>query len=232
MNVWSHRNTKKGRKLRKNTFAQTRNFGFFWLMKQRFETMHWTLSKKSLWNLVCGSGVRTGGGGVRGSTPPPIEDFKRNENLSFWNEPPFSYRDCRNCSDVFPCYPTCYKISKNFHCDAIIGLPVVTFSGALRLTLTIAEKVKSFFFETNRFFFVRSLPKLLSCFSVRSNFLIQFRETFITMRSNNTGIPTFLMCFAWTVFLSLMLLWSNWQAGAFLNTVYLQQLWPHTKFFF
>ena len=48
-----------------------------------------------------------------------------------------------------------YKISKNFHCDAMIGLPVVIFSGALRLTLTIAEKKKPFFFETNRLFFVR-----------------------------------------------------------------------------
>ena len=42
-----------------------------------------------------------------------------------------------------------YKILKDFHCDAIIGLPVVTFSGALRLTLTIAENMKPFFFETN-----------------------------------------------------------------------------------
>ena len=39
-----------------------------------------------------------------------------------------------------------YKILKNFYCDAIIGLPVVTFSGALRLTSTIAAKVKPFLF--------------------------------------------------------------------------------------
>ena len=38
------------------------------------------------------------------------------------------------------------------------------FSGALRMKLTIAEKVKPFFFGTNRLFFVRSLPKSLSCF--------------------------------------------------------------------
>ena len=44
---------KKGRKLCKNIFALTLNFGFFWLMKLRFETMHWKLSEKSLWNLVC-----------------------------------------------------------------------------------------------------------------------------------------------------------------------------------
>ena len=30
--------------------------------------------------------------------------------------------------------------------------------------LTIAEKMKPFFFKTNRLFFMRSLPKLLSCF--------------------------------------------------------------------
>ena len=61
------------------------------------------------------------------------------------------------------------EIWKNFHFDAI---PIVEFSGALRLTLTIAEKVKFFFYETNRLFFVRSLPKLLSslfCFVPLSN---------------------------------------------------------------
>ena len=31
-------------------------------------------------------------------------------------------------------------------------------------SLTIAEKMKPFFFKTNRLFFMRSLPKLLSCF--------------------------------------------------------------------
>ena len=35
-----------------------------------------------------------------------------------------------------------YKILKNFHCDAIIGLPWSNFACVLRLTLTIAEKVK------------------------------------------------------------------------------------------
>ena len=30
--------------------------------------------------------------------------------------------------------------------------------------LTIAEKMKPFFFKTNRLFFMQSLPKLLSCF--------------------------------------------------------------------
>ena len=35
-----------------------------------------------------GSGVRTGEGGS-GVKTPPIEDFIKNENLSFWNEPPF-----------------------------------------------------------------------------------------------------------------------------------------------
>ena len=60
---------------------------------------------KIVGKIISPGGVRTGGG--RGQPPPPIKDFKRNENLSFWNEPPFSYRDCRNCSHVFLCYPTC-----------------------------------------------------------------------------------------------------------------------------
>ena len=68
---------------------------------------------------------------------------------------------------VFLCYPTsvCHIILKNFHLPEV--KPEVrksNFSGALRLMLTIAEKVKLFFFETNRLFFVRSWPKLLSCF--------------------------------------------------------------------
>ena len=29
------------------------------------------------------------GAGVSGVTPPPIDDWKRNENLSVWNDPPF-----------------------------------------------------------------------------------------------------------------------------------------------
>ena len=62
--------------------------------------------------------------------------------------------------DIQLAYTAC-TILKNFHCDAII--PVVKkFSGALRLTLTIAERVTPFVFETNRLFFVRSLLKLLS----------------------------------------------------------------------
>ena len=30
-----------------------------------------------------------GGGGGLGVKTPSIEDYKKNENLSFWNEPPF-----------------------------------------------------------------------------------------------------------------------------------------------
>ena len=46
-------------------------------------------------------------GGSEVNPPPPIDDWKRNESLSFWNDPLFSYRDCRNCYHGFLCYPTC-----------------------------------------------------------------------------------------------------------------------------
>ena len=51
--------------------------------------------------------------------------------------------------------------------------------------MTIAEKVKSFFFETNRLFFVRSWPKLLSCFFfclVQSSNLISRNFYYDTMQ--------------------------------------------------
>ena len=38
-----------------------------------------------------------GGGGVSGVKPPPPLTIEKNENLSFWNEPPFFRDDCRTC---------------------------------------------------------------------------------------------------------------------------------------
>ena len=61
------------------------------------------------------------GGGVQGSKPP-IDDLKKNKNLSLKRFAFFSYRVCRNCCHVFLCYPTCLIISRNFHCDAIISV--------------------------------------------------------------------------------------------------------------
>ena len=77
------------------------------------------------------------------------------------------------------------------------------------------QKNEIFFnFETNRLFFVQSLPKLLSCFfcSVQLFNLISrnFHYDASDAINSNTGSPTLLMCFAWTAFLSLMLLlWSS-----------------------
>ena len=151
-----------------------------------------------------------------GDQNPPIDDWKRNENPFFKRFAFFSLGDCRNCYDVFLCYPTCL-ILKIFYCDAII--PEAKLFWCVALDVDDCRKNKTFLFW-NKPTFLRSLPKLLSCFfcSVQlsnlisaflSNFLIQFRETFITMRCNNTGIPTFLKWCGWTAFLSLMLLWSN-----------------------
>ena len=57
---------------------------------------------------------------------PPIEDFKRNENLTFWNKQPFLMQtEIVEIALMFFCANLLTKILKNFHCDAIIGLPVV-----------------------------------------------------------------------------------------------------------
>ena len=66
-----------------------------------------------------------GGRGFRGSKPPPLKVLKKIKTSLFGTNRLFSYRDCRNCSHVFLCYPTCLEIVKNFHCDAIIGLLIV-----------------------------------------------------------------------------------------------------------
>ena len=64
--------------------------------------------------IICPYQWRTHGEGFGGQTrPPPIKDFK-NENLSFWNEPLFSCRDCRNCSHVFYAIQLVIKSRKTF----------------------------------------------------------------------------------------------------------------------
>ena len=71
------------------------------------------------------SGVRTGGGGRLGVNPPPLVDFKRNENL-FLERTAFFHAEIAEIALMFFCaIQLAYKILKNCHCDAIIGLPVV-----------------------------------------------------------------------------------------------------------
>ena len=84
-------------------------------------------------------------GGLGGQNPP-IEDFKRNENLSFGNNRVFSYRDSRNCSYVFCALQLAYKILKNFHCDAIIGLPVVKLFWCAAFDVDTCRKSETFSF--------------------------------------------------------------------------------------
>ena len=108
------------------------------------------------------SGVRTGGFG--GQPPPPLKILKEMKTSLSGTNRRYSYRDCRNCSHVFLCFQLAHKILKKFHCDAIIGLPVVKLCWCAALDVDDCRKKKPFFFETNRLFFVRSLPQLLSCF--------------------------------------------------------------------
>ena len=96
------------------------------------------------------SGVCTGRGGVSGVNPPPPLTTENNENVAFWNDPPFFIcRDCRNIVinyHVFVCYPTslCYIILKNFLCDAII--PVVKLFWCVALDVDDCKKSETFVF--------------------------------------------------------------------------------------
>ena len=59
---------------------------------------------------------------LRGSLPPPsIDNWERNENLSFWNDPLFFTQRLPKLLSCFFCaLQLAYTISTNFHCDAII----------------------------------------------------------------------------------------------------------------
>ena len=61
-----------------------------------------------------------------GVKTPLNEHFKRNENLSFWNDPPFFMQTEIAEIDLmfFGAIQLAYKILKNFYCEGIIGLPV------------------------------------------------------------------------------------------------------------
>ena len=93
------------------------------------------------------SGVRTGRG-VWGSNPSPIEDFKRNENLSFWNKPPFFMKTeiAEIALMFFRAIQLAYKILKNFHCDAVIALPVVNLFWCTALDVDDCKTSKTFLF--------------------------------------------------------------------------------------
>ena len=68
---------------------------------------------------------------------PPIEDFKRNDNFFFWNESPFFIQR-------LPKMLSCFL--KNFHCDAIIGPPVVKLFWCAALDVDDCRKREAFLF--------------------------------------------------------------------------------------
>ena len=72
--------------------------------------------------------------GVVGGQNPPIDDLKKIKTSFFEMIRLFSYRVCRNCCHVFLCYPTCFLISRNFHCDAIIQVVKLFWWVALERT--------------------------------------------------------------------------------------------------
>ena len=86
-------------------------------------------------------------GGV-GGQPFPIEDFKRNENLSFWIKPPFFMQtEIAEIALMFFCaIQLAYIILKNFHCDAIIGLPVDKLFWCAALNVDDCKKSETFLF--------------------------------------------------------------------------------------
>ena len=73
-------------------------------------------------------------GGVRRSTPPPpaIDDWNRNENLSFCNDPPLFVQRLLNMLLCFSVLSNLLIIIlKNFHGDAIMPIVKLLWCAAL-----------------------------------------------------------------------------------------------------
>ena len=146
-----------------------------------------------------GGGGREGGFG--GQFPPPhththTDDWKRNENLSFCNDPPLFMQRLPKLLLCFSVLPNLLTIIlKDFHCDAIIPIVKLLWCVALddcrkRRTYLLCNKpafLRTEFAEIAVMFF-------LFCPTFRFNFeklLLRCDAT-----CNNTDIPTILMCFA------------------------------------
>ena len=83
--------------------------------------------------------------GFRGSTPPPIEDFKRNKNLSFLKRTAFFHTEIAEIALMFFCaIQLAHKILKNVHCDAIIGLVIAKLCLCAALDVDDCRKSETF----------------------------------------------------------------------------------------
>ena len=157
--------------------------GFSWESESKnyaCESRSWNYTSPAQWRMH-------GGGGFRGSKPPHWR-LKKLKTSLFETIRFFSYRDCRNCYQLVSCFSMLsdFLMLHNFEKLSLWCNNTGSQTFLVRcLTLTIAEKVKAFFFETNRLFFVRSLPKLLSCFffcSVQLSNLISKNFYYDTMQ--------------------------------------------------
>ena len=92
-------------------------------------------------------------GDLGGSKPPSLKILKEMKTSLFGTSRLFSYRDCRNCSHVFLCsIQLAYKILKNFHCDAILGLLIVKLCLGAALDVDDCRKSETFLvFKTKSF---------------------------------------------------------------------------------
>ena len=75
-----------------------------------------------------------------------MEDPKRNENFSFWNEPPFFIQRLPKLLSRFSVLSNLlkHKILQNFHCDAIIGLLIVELCLCAALDVDNCRKSETF----------------------------------------------------------------------------------------
>ena len=99
------------------------------------------MSSECRFSVDGGSGVRTRG--VRGSKLPPLKIFKE----MFLERTAFFRTEIAETALMYFCViQLAYKIVKNFHCDAIIALPVVKLFGCTALNVDDCRKSESFLF--------------------------------------------------------------------------------------
>ena len=102
---------------------------------------------------------RTHGGGFGGQNPPPLKILKEMKTSYVGTNRVFSYRDSRNTLMFFYAIQLAYKILKNFHCDAIIGLPVVKLCWCGALNVDDCRKSETFLFCNEPTFLRAELAK-------------------------------------------------------------------------
>ena len=100
-----------------------------------------------LHNVISFEQWRTHGGeGVSGVNPPPLKIVKEMKTSLFGTHRLFHTEIAEIALAFFCAIQLAYKILKNFHCDAIIGLLIVKLCSCAALDVGDSEKVKLLLF--------------------------------------------------------------------------------------